>query len=239
MANVSALHTPQKSCDLGNACFTTVHNSRVSTGLFNLLGASSKFVVSSMAVLALITTDSWVPVAAAVYYILAAVGHGVLSRLIKQTLKQPRPVESGEDGYGMPSSHAQSFFFFLAVLAINRARVFGNDRAAVVVCAVLALYSSAASYWRVATKLHTVAQTLAGAVLGISVALAAARTELIGVVCLRRVVALLFGVQADEADEVVWAPKACITVAAAAVVCKREIKALVRLLGQRNNGKFH
>ena len=235
MANVAALHTPQKSFDLGNACFTTARNSRVSTGLFNLLGASSKFVVSSMAVLALITTDSWVPV----YYILAAVGNGVLSKLVKQTLKQPRPVESGEDGYGMPSSHAQSFFFFLAVLAINRARVFGNDRAAVVVCAVLALYSSAASYWRVATNLHTIAQTLAGAVLGISVALAAARTELIGVACLRRVVALLFGVQADEADEVVWAPKACITVAAAAVVCKREIKALVRLLGQRNKGKFH
>jgi hypothetical protein len=195
--------------------------------VFNAIGASSKFVVSSLAAVVLFSTESW----ASMYYILAAVGNGVLSKVVKNALKMPRPAGSGKRGYGMPSSHAQSFFFFLTVLVTHRRRVFGPSGAAeglgVAACAALAVYSVVASNWRVTTQLHTGAQTVAGATLGTLVALGAGHAEGLGVRGLRR----CFG----DADDAALVAKACITIAAAAVICKREISALIK--GLRTKAK--
>ena len=190
------------------------------TGVFNALGASSKFIVSSIAAVVLFTsTESWSPM----FYILAAVTNGVLSKVIKNSLKIPRPVESKKNGYGMPSSHAQSFFFFLTALAVNHDRVFRNRAEAAVVCTSIAVYSVVAAYWRVVTKLHSTTQTVVGAVLGTLVALSAARVEVSGIRQLRSVFSLVGG---GDADDAIWVAKLCITVAAALVICKREITAL-------------
>lgn len=193
-------------------------------GVFNAIGASSKFVVSTLAAVVLFSTESW----SSMFYILAAVANGVLSKLVKNTLKIPRPSGSGKNGYGMPSSHAQSFFFFLTVLATHRRRVFGDstpDGLGVAACVAIAGYAVVASYWRVATRLHTGAQTVAGAVLGTLVALGAARAEGLGVRALRGI----FG----DADDAALVAKACITIAAAAVICKREISAVLQGLKSR------
>ena len=176
--------------------------------------------MSSIAAVVLFTsTESWSPM----FYILAAVTNGVLSKIIKNWLKIPRPVESKKNGYGMPSSHAQSFFFFLTALSINHRRIFRNPVEAAVVCTSIAVYSVVAAYWRVVTKLHSTTQTVVGAVLGTLVALSAARVEQSGIRHLRSVFSIVGGGNADDA---IWVAKLCITVAAALVICKREISAL-------------
>lgn len=195
-------------------------NSEVPTGMFNALGASSKFIVSSIAAVILFTsTESWSPM----YYILAAVSNGVLSKIVKNWLKIPRPLESKKNGYGMPSSHAQSFFFFLTALSVNHNRIFRSNLEAAVICSSIAVYSGVAAYWRVVTKLHSTTQTVVGAALGTIVALSASRVEHVGIRQLRAVFSLVGG---GDADDAIWVAKLCITVAAALVICKRELSAL-------------
>jgi hypothetical protein len=124
-------------------------------GIFNIVGASAKFFVSGVATLVLYSTDSWVPL----YYILGAVLNGALSRGMKNTLKQPRPPQSDKGGYGMPSSHTQSFFFFLTAVSLNSLR-FMSFREAIVLSLLILLYSCVASYWRVVSGVHSLSQVL-------------------------------------------------------------------------------
>jgi membrane-associated phospholipid phosphatase len=189
--------------------------------VFNALGVSSKFFVSSLAAFVLLLSDSWAPL----YYIIAAVSNGVLSKVIKKTLKQPRPLQSDKGGYGMPSSHAQSFFFFLTVLVLHHQRIFPNGYLALVSCSVLAMYAVVASSWRVTTRLHTVAQTVVGGVLGTLVAMSASRIESSTVHLLQRFFVMMTG--ETDTHHAVLTAKICITLAAMLFICKREIQALI------------
>lgn len=51
------------------------------------------------------------------FYILLAVANAILSKVLKRAIKQPRPVGSSEGGYGFPSSHTQSLFYFFSIVA--------------------------------------------------------------------------------------------------------------------------
>lgn len=132
-------------------------------GVFNAVGVSSKFFVSGMATIVLYGTDSWVPL----YYILASVMNGVLSKCLKKIIKEPRPPQSDKGGYGMPSSHTQAFFFFLAVVTHNSYR-FLSSKLSVLLSLSLLLYSCVASYWRVVAGVHSFAQTVVGAAIGLA-----------------------------------------------------------------------
>ena len=196
--------------------------------VFNALGGSSKFFVSFLAAIILLLTDSWAPL----YYIVAAVSNGILSKVIKKSLKQPRPLQSDKGGYGMPSSHAQSFFFFLTVLVVHYRRIFPNGYLALLTCSILAVYAVVASSWRVTTRLHTTAQTVVGGVLGSLVAVGASRIELSAVQLLQRFFTMMTGELGT--DHAVWTAKICITLAAILVICKREIQALIDRLISAN-----
>lgn len=122
-------------------------------GFFNIVGLSSKLFVSGIATIVLYSTDSWGPL----YYIICSILNGVLSKILKNTIKEPRPIESNKSGYGMPSSHTQSFFFFLAVVSLNASRFLGYKEA-VFLSLLMALYSCVASYWRVVAGVHSFSQ---------------------------------------------------------------------------------
>jgi dolichyldiphosphatase len=79
------------------------------------VGQSAKYIVLGIAVLSVLFIESPLPV----YYVVGGVCNAFLSKILKHVIKQPRPLGSLKGGYGMPSSHSQSIFYFLAVLAIK------------------------------------------------------------------------------------------------------------------------
>lgn len=79
----------------------------------NFVGKTAKFFVSGIAGIVLMTQhQTWKPL----YYIMMGVFNGFLSKVLKRVFKQDRPETSSEKGYGMPSSHAQSLFYFVSFL---------------------------------------------------------------------------------------------------------------------------
>ena len=189
-------------------------------GIFNLVGASSKFFVSGVATFVLYTTDSWVPL----YYIVGSVLCGVLSKGIKTIVKQPRPTLSDKDGYGMPSSHTQSFFFFLAIILINGNRFLSKRYSALLSLSIF-LYSCVASYWRVVTNVHSLSQTFVGALVGLLFGLFVSKNELFTIGLIRP----LIGQMGQSAGPPLFA-KLTISTLGALVICKSEIKLLLKFL---------
>lgn len=186
-------------------------------GFFNVVGASSKFFVSGLATIVLYSTNSWVPM----YYIFGAVLNGVVSKCLKNIIKQPRPPQSVKLGYGMPSSHTQSFFFFLTALTSNSSRFLSAKLSALLFSAIL-VYSCAASYWRVVTGVHTFSQTLIGAVVGI----------LFGTFISRNEAAFLASLEPFTNGHVgvPLLAKLFMSTAGALVICKSEVKLLLKFL---------
>jgi hypothetical protein len=133
-------------------------NKRKPEGVFNLIGESSKLVVAGIATFVLYTNNSWLPV----YYILMSVLNGVMSKVLKDIIREPRPPQSSKEGYGMPSSHTQAFFFFFAVISINATR-FLPFRESIILSICFFIYCLLATYWRVVIGVHTAAQTVVGA----------------------------------------------------------------------------
>jgi membrane-associated phospholipid phosphatase len=106
---------------------------------FNSVGESAKFIVSGIAGILVLLSSTWSPI----YYIIIAVFNAILSKVIKKILKHPRPSGAPKGGYGMPSSHAQSLFYFFTVLSI----VFYRDHGTPLTSALsvlLALYAISA-----------------------------------------------------------------------------------------------
>lgn len=193
-------------------------------GVFNVVGVSSKFFVSGVATLVLYSTNSWVPL----YYILGAVMNGVVSKCIKNVVKQPRPPQSDKDGYGMPSSHTQSFFFFLTVVAFNASR-FLNARDSAILSLSILLYSLVASYWRVVAGVHSLSQTLVGAFIGVLFGAFVARNEAATIGLFQPLVQPLSGSLSRAAGVPLFA-KLIISTLGAIVICKSEIKSLLKFM---------
>lgn len=150
------------------------------------------------------------PAPSVLYYAIGSVLNGLLSILIKRALQCPRPVGSRKMGYGMPSSHAQSLFYFTTLLIINPLK-FANI---LPITAVFSMYTILSWYtfsfnriadvrfstictcsrkltlsypqlfvhlfskWRVDDRLHSLGQTVAGAILGTMCAAIAVYCEL-------------------------------------------------------------
>lgn len=188
-------------------------------GFFNVVGASSKFFVSGLATVVLYSTDSWVPM----YYIFGSVLNGVVSKCLKNIIKQPRPPQSDKGGYGMPSSHTQSFFFFLTALTSNSSRFLSAKLSALLFTAIL-VYSCAASYWRVVTGVHTFSQTVVGAVVGILFGSFVSRNESAFLAYLEPFTRGHVGVPLIA--------KLFMSTAGALVICKSEVKLLLKILSK-------
>jgi len=134
--------------------------------LYQLLGKTTKSVVVTAAALSMILSKSWVPV----YYVCGGIVNSLLSKVLKLVFRQPRPSgASSLTEYGMPSSHAQSLFYFATVVL----SALGKTRPAV--SCLVALYTILTASWRVTSGLHTVTQTAVGTAVGIVTGIAAKR----------------------------------------------------------------
>lgn len=190
-------------------------------GFFNAVGISSKFFVSGIATIVLYLTDSWIPL----YYIFASVINGVISKVLKMIVRQPRPIKSGKEGYGMPSSHTQAFFFFFTVVALNSFRFLRYELSVALSLSILC-YSCMASYWRVVANVHTFSQTLVGAVVGVAFGAFISQNE----------ASLLstLGPMTQGSTGVPLPAKICISTLGALVICKSEIKSLIKFILKAN-----
>lgn len=126
--------------------------------LYEFIGRTTKTVVVATAALSMIVTKSWLPV----YYVACGVVNAIFSKVLKLVFKQSRPPGGAKSltEYGMPSSHAQSLFYFTTIILSQ----FGPSRP--VISTLVALYAVLAASWRVTSGLHTTTQTAVGAVVG-------------------------------------------------------------------------
>jgi dolichyldiphosphatase len=201
-------------------------NNGGSISAFNVIGSTSKFLVSGLAAVILLTSKgkaSWIPT----YYIFGAILSGIFSKFLKITIKEPRPEGSSRGGYGMPSSHTQSFFFFLTAVGLNIQRLLPQLYGSILV-ATMGAYAIAASCWRVHTKIHSLAQILVGAALGISSGILACRFEDVMISADR--LSLL-----PETMPVIV--RVTVAVVGAFVVAKKEIKTVIKLAKSHLNKK--
>ena len=134
-----------------------------SAGLFQWVGRSAKPAVACIAGACVLGSAEWDPL----YYVSGAVLNALLSKTLKSIFRAPRPARSPKQGNGLPSSHAQTLFFFLTVLLLALySGDAGGGCARHLLSAGLVAYACGASLWRVAVHLHTLLQTAAGAGVG-------------------------------------------------------------------------
>jgi dolichyldiphosphatase len=136
-----------------------------------VVGGTAKFFVAAVSTYTVMATPTWLPI----YVIIGAVLNGFVGKLVKRVVRQPRPAGSRKKGNGMPSSHAQTLFYFTTVLAL----LSRNAAAAVSPFVWLSalVYSVVATSYRVTSQLHTFPQTVVGAALGIGAGCVAMRYE--------------------------------------------------------------
>ncbi|KAJ1425690.1 hypothetical protein B484DRAFT_397840 [Ochromonadaceae sp. CCMP2298] len=135
-----------------------------------LIGTTAKYFVSLSASLAILCSDSPLPL----YYVSCGILNSISSKLLKNLIRQPRPAASPKQGYGMPSSHAQSILYFATVLAfksplgapVEELGTWGALLGSAGLVAVPA-YCYYACSWRIQAGLHSTEQTLVGAAIGI------------------------------------------------------------------------
>ena len=71
----------------------------------------------------------------------------------------------------MPSSHAQSLFYFFTVISCISFYEISNKYLSMLIILIFGTYATLASSWRVTSQLHSVNQTIIGSLLGIIVGL--------------------------------------------------------------------
>mmetsp|Transcript_29620 Transcript_29620/g.28350 ORF Transcript_29620/g.28350 Transcript_29620/m.28350 type:complete len:284 (+) Transcript_29620:92-943(+) len=195
-------------------------------GIFNLIGESSKLVVAGIATFVLYTNNSWLPL----YYILMSILNGVLSKVLKDIIKEPRPPQSSKEGYGMPSSHTQAFFFFFAVISMNAKR-FLPFRESIILSFSFLIYCLLATYWRVVIGVHTAAQTIVGAAVGLFFGAYVASREVSAILALQSL--LLRGKNTAIMDGILPVPlafKLFLSFTGFLLIYKNEIKNKLKLI---------
>lgn len=112
----------------------------------------------------------WRHDAEALWAALGSILNAGLSTILKQILNQERPVSTlrpiSISDPGMPSSHAQSFFYAVAFAILSMVECFGLNGLTITLIALLVAVGSYFSWLRVAQEFHTVTQVAVGAVLG-------------------------------------------------------------------------
>ena len=128
------------------------------SSIYNALGKSTKSVVTSAAITSILYSRTLKPF----YYVAMGVVNAFLSKLLKQLIRQPRPTQNSNPvvtEYGMPSSHAQSLFYFTTV-------IIANFRSNSMLISSVLMYSILAASWRVNSGLHSLEQTIFGSLAG-------------------------------------------------------------------------
>jgi membrane-associated phospholipid phosphatase len=77
------------------------------------IGFTAKYVVSGSVALIILRSKSNLPL----YYTICALSSSIVGKILKKTIKQPRPTLSKEKGYGMPSSHTLAISFFSTIVS--------------------------------------------------------------------------------------------------------------------------
>jgi dolichyldiphosphatase len=146
-----------------------------------LLKIDTRWIVVS----AVVVTVLWRRDVAAVLCVSGAVLNALLSKVLKRVINEARPAGARLSDPGMPSSHAQSLFFFAAYLsaAVLRAEFLpalviaeselpsfvqvSSTPEQATVCIALALLSAVgATSRRISDGLHTREQVVVGAIIG-------------------------------------------------------------------------
>lgn len=133
------------------------------SAMIKYIGLSTKHLVSLLCMCLIFLSDSYKPI----YYISGAVTNAILSKILKRTFRIPRPAGCKKGGYGMPSSHAQTLFYFLIVLSLNLMNSSLNQYLVNIISFLFLIYVIISSYWRISSGLHTLYQTLVGCFVGI------------------------------------------------------------------------
>lgn len=90
--------------------------------IFACIGQSAKYVFVAACCVYVICSERWEP-----FFLLAGgIFNAVLSKVIKNAVRLPRPDRSPKSGYGMPSSHAQSMSYFLCALLFKQHLLFSS-----------------------------------------------------------------------------------------------------------------
>ena len=105
-----------------------------------IVGKSAKYLFVTVCCVYVAVSSSWEPF----YFLAGAVVNAVLSKILKRAIKIPRPELSSKPGYGMPSSHAQSMCYFLALLSVKRHFLFDAEHLNFIFLAGMTIYISLA-----------------------------------------------------------------------------------------------
>ncbi|XP_051149488.1 lipid phosphate phosphatase epsilon 2, chloroplastic-like [Andrographis paniculata] len=129
-----------------------------------ILNSLSKWVVS-IVIGAIIV---WRHDAEALWAATGAVVNTVLSITLKKLFNQQRPVSTLRSDPGMPSSHAQSFFYMLTLLNVSIMERWGINLFTAILFTMFFAAASYFSWLRVSEQFHTTKQVIVGAVVGLA-----------------------------------------------------------------------
>lgn len=94
-------------------------------GLEKVIGQSAKHCVIAAVSIVILLSNSLLPI----YYVVAAMGNAVFSKVLKKLIREPRPPNSPKKGHGMPSSHAQSIYYFATLIITKDVAYITSDPA--------------------------------------------------------------------------------------------------------------
>ena len=122
----------------------------------------TKWIVSGTAALTIITRQDM----ASVGCVFGAVLNALLAKVLKRIWNESRPAGARLKDPGMPSSHAQSLFFFASYLAVAATTAPGPEPWQLAGGAGLLPLAYALAWQRVRAGLHTPAQVAVGGAIG-------------------------------------------------------------------------
>lgn len=138
------------------------HSGLATGGLEAILNNLSKWLVSAVFVVILLIRHD----AEALWAAMGSVINSGISKLLKRSLNQERPVANLRSDPGMPSSHAQSIFYFVVFCVLSLMQWLGWNGLTTSMSGLIVLVGSYFTWLRVSQKLHTVSQVVVGALLG-------------------------------------------------------------------------
>lgn len=101
-----------------------------------LIGKSAKYVFMFVCCAYVAIGVNWEPF----YLLVGGIANAALSKVLKYTLRCPRPELSAKHGYGMPSSHSQSMCYFVHVLFSRRHLLTTSYWGNILILMIIAIY---------------------------------------------------------------------------------------------------
>uniref|UniRef100_A0A2P2JKG4 Phosphatidic acid phosphatase type 2/haloperoxidase domain-containing protein n=1 Tax=Rhizophora mucronata TaxID=61149 RepID=A0A2P2JKG4_RHIMU len=108
----------------------------------------------------------WRHDAEALWAAMGAVVNAILSVTLKRILNQERPFSTLGSDPGMPSSHAQTFFYAVLFAIMSIVKWLGINELSMTLSAIALALGSYLSWLRVSQRLHTISQVVVGAAVG-------------------------------------------------------------------------